>query len=165
MYINIGKVVGSQGKQGEVRVLPLTDFPERFLSMKKVRLFGGGAHRELEVEEARHFKQFIVMKFKGIDDLNDAFSLKENFIQVIRSELVPLPADNYYIFDIIGLAVFTESGLLLGKISEVLKTGANDVYVIETGEKPILLPALKKVVKEIDIKAGRMIVELPEGLL
>ncbi|RJQ30226.1 MAG: 16S rRNA processing protein RimM [Peptococcaceae bacterium] len=165
MYISIGKIIATQGRHGEVRVLPLTDFPERFLNMQHVCLFSGNTHRKLFVEDARLYRQFIVMKFKEIDDMEAAVSLKGSLIQVTRDELVPLPADNYYVFDLIGLTVFTEEGLPLGKVTEVLKTGANDVYIVETGEKPILLPALKSVVQEINLEAGRMTVKLPEGLL
>ncbi|RJQ27144.1 MAG: 16S rRNA processing protein RimM [Peptococcaceae bacterium] len=165
MYISIGKIIGTQGREGEVRVLPLTDFPERFLNMKHVCLFSRNTRRNLFVEAARLYRQFVVMKLKGIDDMEAAVSLKGSLVQVTRDELVPLPSENYYIFEVIGLAVFTEEGLPLGKVSEVLKTGANDVYIIETGEKPILIPALRKVVTEIDLKAGRMTVKLPEGLL
>lgn len=164
-YIRIGKILKPQGNRGALRVLPLTDFPERFQKMQRVRVLTGGTRRELLIENAYPYKKFIIMKFKQVEDMNSAEALKGGYLEVPREELVDLPEDSFYIFDIVGLKVYDSSGKYLGEITDVLQTGANDVYVAENGGKPLLIPALKQVVRKIDLTGGRMLVELPEGLL
>jgi len=164
-YILIGKILKTQGHRGAVRILPLTDYPERFKEMSRVRVSVKGSRRELSIEEAVPHKKFFIVKFKEVDDMNAAEELKGALLEVTREELVPLPKDSFYIFDIVGLNVYNTGGQHLGEITEVIQTGANDVYVLETGGKPLLIPALKQVVKEIDLPGRRMVVELPEGLV
>jgi 16S rRNA processing protein RimM len=158
--IAIGKAVAPHGVRGDVRVVPLTDFPDRFLTMKKVRLEDG---RVLDIESAKYHKQFVLLKFRGLDDRNAVENLRGKLLMVDRDGLVKLPAGHYYIFDIIGLKVFDESGAALGTVTDVLATGANDVYIAEQeGQKPLLIPALKDVVREIDVPGGRITVRLQE---
>lgn len=165
-YISIGKVVNTQGHRGAVRVLPLTDFPERFETMSVVQVYHLGRRRAFHIEETGRHKKFIIIKFKEVADMNAARELKGALLQVTRDELVPLPEDTYYIFDIIGLNVFTVEGRPLGRVRDVLSTGANDVYIVEKEDnKPLLVPALKQVVREIDLAGGRMVVDLPPGLM
>lgn len=164
-YIRIGKILNTQGRRGAVRVLPLTDYPERFEKMGRVRVFIKDSRRELSIEEAYPHKKFFIVKFKEVADMNAAEELKGGLLEITRDELVPLPEDSFYIFDIVGLDVYDSGGECLGEITEVLQTGANDVYVVETGGKPLLIPALKQVVREIDLPGRRMVVELPEGLV
>lgn len=163
-YISIGKILNTQGRHGAVRVLPLTDYPERFGEMSRVSVFVKGFRRALSIEEAYSYKKHIVMKFKEVPDINAAKELKGGLLKITRDELVALPKDSFYIFDIVNLDVYDSAGRRLGKISEVLQTGANDVYVVETGGKPLLIPALKQVVREVDLTGRRMVVELPKGL-
>lgn len=163
-YIAIGKIVNTHGINGEVRVLPLTDFPERFSGMGRVLVATPTGQRELNIEHIRPHSKFVMIKFREVPDLSTAQALKGGLLQVTRDELVALPPGSYYIFDIVGLLVYTSSGEFLGKVTEVLQTGANDVYIVETGAKPVLVPAIKEVVKEIDLDARRIVVELPEGL-
>lgn len=161
-FITIGKAVAPHGVRGDVRVVPLTDFPERFSSLKTVRLDDG---RVLTVEGAKYHKQFVLLKFRGLDDRNAVEPIKGKLLQVGRADLVPLPEGHYYIFDIIGLEVFDEAGASLGRVADVLATGANDVYITEReGSKPLLIPAIKEVVRSIDIPGGRMVVKLQEEL-
>jgi 16S rRNA processing protein RimM len=162
--IRIGKILKSQGHRGAVRVLPLTDFPERFQDMKRVRVKLQDSMADYTIEEVKPHGKFLAIKFKEILDMDAAEKLKGSFIEVTRQELVPLQEGSYYIFDIIGMNVFNHDGRPLGKITDVLQTGANDVYVVETEGRPLLIPALKQVVKEIDLPGRRMLVELPEGL-
>ena len=159
--VTIGKIVAPHGVRGDVRVVPLTDFPDRFLKLKEVLLDDG---QVLTVQQAKFHKQFILLKFAGFDDMEAAERLRGKKIQVCREEAVSLPEGNYYIFDIIGLKVYTVDGEYLGTVTDVLQTGSNDVYVTERPQedKPLLIPALKKVVLNIDIKAGRMTVKLQE---
>jgi len=163
-YITVGKILKNQGNKGAVRVLPLTDYPERFENMSRVRVSVKGSRRELNIEQAYLQKKFIIIKFKEVTNLKEAEELKGGFLVVTREELVPLSEGSFYIFDIVGLKVYDRGGKLLGEIKEVMQTGANDVYVVATGGKPILIPALKQVVREIDLQGRRMVVAMPEGL-
>ena len=130
--IVIGKIGAPQGVRGEVRLIPLTDFPERFKTLKTA-LFDDGTR--LEIESVRYHQQFVLLKFKGLDDRNAIEPLKNKLLQIERKDLIPLPEGHYHIFDIIGLSVYNEQDEYLGKISDVLQTGSNDVYVVEQKEK------------------------------
>ena len=156
----IGKIAAPHGVRGEVRIVPLTDFPERFENLKSVFLEDDS---KLEVEFVKHNNKFIIIKFKNINSRNDIEVYNGKLLMLNRSEIPSLPEGEYYNFDIIGLEVIDDKGVKLGKISEILKTGSNDVYVVDA-EKQILIPALKKVVKEININDGFMKVELLEEL-
>jgi 16S rRNA processing protein RimM len=156
----IGKIGAPHGVRGDVRVIPLTDFPDRFHQLKTVYTDDGA---KLTVESARFHKQFVLVKFRGIDTMNDTEPLRGKLIKVRREDAVVLPEGHYYFFDIIGLSVYTETGEHLGDITDILQTGSNDVYVAERkNEKPLLIPALKEVVLQIDIPGKKMIVRLQE---
>lgn len=158
--IVIGKIGAPQGVRGEVRVTPLTDFPERFRELKTALLDDGTS---LPIESVRYHQQFVLLKFRGMDNRNDIEHLRGKLIKVERKDLVQLPAGHYYIFDIVGLEVYTEEDEYLGKVTDVLETGSNDVYIVEQKDKqPLLIPALKSVVLQIDIPSGKMIVKLQE---
>lgn len=160
--ITIGKIVAPHGVRGDVRIIPLTDFPERFHELKETFVENVG---QLKLESAREHKKFILLKFAGIDSMNDAELLRGKLIKIARQDLVKLPAGQYYIFDIIGLNVFTEEGESLGMITDVLQPGSNDVYVVEQpGKGELLIPAIKEVVKKIDIAGKQMIVKLQEEM-
>jgi len=163
-YITIGKIVNTHGRRGEVRVLPLTDFPERFRETARVRAATAAGRLTLTIEKAFPHQKYFVVKFKEVPDMNAAQALKGSLLQVTRDELVQLPEGSFYIFDIIGLSVYDSTGAFLGEVADIIRTGSNDVYVVETGSKPILVPALKQVVKEVALSDRRMVVELPEGL-
>jgi len=164
-YIGIGKILKAQGHHGAVRVLPLTDHPERFKKMRRVRVSLKGTGRDFSIEEACPHKNFYIVKFKEVADMNAAEELRGGVLEVARDELYPLPEGSYYIFDIVGLKVFDTGGAFLGEVTDVLQTGANDVYVVDTEGKPLLIPALRRVVREIDLPGRQMVVELPEGLV
>lgn len=158
--IVIGKIGAPQGVRGEVRVIPLTDFPERFRELKTALLDDGTS---LPIASVRYHQQFVLLKFRGMDNRNDIEHLRGRLIKVERKDLVQLPDGHYYIFDIIGLEVYTEEEEYLGKVTDVLETGSNDVYIVEQKDKqPLLIPALKSVVLQIDIPSGKMIVKLQE---
>ena len=158
--ISIGKIVAPHGVRGDVRVIPLTDFPERFKILKSVQLDNGVI---LEVEHVKYHKQFVLIKFRGLNSMNEVEKLRNSVLKVERKDAFPLPAGHYYQFDIIGLNVYTIDDDHLGVITDILQTGSNDVYVTEKGgEKPLLIPALKDVVKVIDIEKGKMVVQLLE---
>ncbi|MDU4959937.1 MAG: ribosome maturation factor RimM [Sporomusaceae bacterium] len=157
--IIIGKIVAPHGVRGDVRVNPLTDFPERFLTMKQVL----AGEQLLPLESAKMHKQFLLLKFGGRDDRNAVEELRGRLLYVPRSETVPLPAGEYYIFDLIGMDVYTTDGRAIGKVAEVLATGSNDVYVVERPSgRPLLVPALKTIVAELDTAAKRMVIADPQ---
>ena len=156
----IGKISAPHGVRGEVRIVPLTDFPERFENLKTVFLEDDS---KMELESVKFSNKFIIAKFKNINSRNDIEIFNGKLLMLNRSDIPSLPEGEYYNFDIIGLEVIDDKGSKLGKITEVLKTGSNDVYVVE-GKKQILVPALKKVVKEINLTDGLMKVELLEEL-
>lgn len=161
--IIIGKIVGTHGNKGVLKVHPITDFPDRFLGMESITVELGGIQRTYTIEKSDLYRRHILLKLAGIPDMNAAEALKGAYVKVAREELAELPEGSYYIFDIVGLKVYEAEGEPVGVVEDVIRTGANDVYVVNTGKGPLLVPALKDVVKEIDIKGGRMVVnfEMP----
>lgn len=158
--ITIGKIVGTFGHRGMLKLLPLTDFPDRFLEMDEVVLELNGKQQVYHILEAKYYQSRILLKFKEISDLSGAETLRGALIKISRDELTTLPEGSYYIFDIIGLKVYTPDGAFIGVVEDLIQTGSNDVYVVGNENKgPLLVPALKEVVKELDIKGGRMVVD------
>jgi len=158
--IVIGKIGAPQGVRGEVRIIPLTEFPERFKNLKVAVLDDGTS---LPVESVRYHQQFVLLKFTGLNNRTAVEHLRNKLIKIEREDLMPLPEGHYHIFDMIGLTVYNEQQECLGKISDILQTGSNDVYVVEQRDKqPLLIPGLKTVVMEIDIPGGKMVVKLQE---
>lgn len=144
-----------------MRIIPLTDFAERFAQMKEVMV----GDELLHIESCKYHKQHVLMKFREYPSREEAARLTGRLLTVDRSEAVPLEEGEYYTFDIIGLAVYDKDGKELGRVENVLRTGSNDVYQarrIDGGE--LLIPALKAVVREIDVPGGRMVVDMPEEI-
>lgn len=164
--IAVGEVLGTQGNKGEVKVASLTDTFERWLELKRVFTIDERGPQALILETVRSFKGLVVVKFRGFDDISAAQVLSGNFLWLPEAERPNLPPDRFYVDQIIGLKVETLTGRLLGTLEQVLFTGGNDVYVLRGGEDgEILLPALKSVVRFIDLEARVMRVELPPGLV
>lgn len=163
-YFRIGKIINTQGLKGEVRVLPLTDDVKRFDDAKFV-FIDDQKLIKTDVEHVRYQKDLVIIKFKNIDTIEDAEKLKNTYILIDRKNAIKLSNDRYFVCDIIGLLVYSTDDCFYGEITDVIQTGSNDVYVVKNHNKEILIPALKTVVKEIDINNGRMVVELPEGLI
>ncbi|MCR5559829.1 MAG: ribosome maturation factor RimM [Schwartzia sp.] len=160
--IVIGKIGAPHGVHGELKVVPITDYPERFKGMKKVFV----DDESMDIKSVRYQNDRILMMFSGYDSREKAATLTGRMLSVERTEAVPLEEDEYYTFDILGLNVETEDGKALGRVVDVLQPGSNDVYVVESpdSDEPILIPALKSVVKKISIADGKMIVKLQEVL-
>jgi 16S rRNA processing protein RimM len=159
--LTIGQVVGAFGVHGELKVQIETDFPERFKTLKRVFI---GAD-EWEVEQGRPHKDMVLIKLKGVDTPEHAQTFARHSVEVALSDAVPLPAGKFFLYQIIGLHVETIEGETLGDVTQVLRTGANDVYIVTAANgKEILLPAIPQVIKQIDVEHGKMIVELMEGL-
>ncbi|KKM11866.1 hypothetical protein SY88_06710 [Clostridiales bacterium PH28_bin88] len=164
--VTVGRITATQGHRGEVRVYPLTDFPERFNRLEKVIVNQHGSTRELAVEAARKHQNVIVLKFREVTTMDEAETLRDALVQIDEKDVVPLPPGHYYIFQLVGLPVYSMSGELLGRLVDVQQTGANDVYLVksDTSGEEIFVPALKEVVKCIDLEQGKIMVELPPGL-
>lgn len=157
----IGKVGAPHGLRGEVRVIPLTDFPERFESLREV--FVG--ERVFHVEHVHYHRQFVLLTLAECTSREAAAKLTGELLRVAREDAAPLAEGEFYTFDIIGLAVLDMAGERLGEVANVLKTGSNDVYVVKKPDgAELLVPALKKVVREIDITGGFLRVDLQEEL-
>jgi len=163
--ISIGEITTTQGHRGEVRVLPLTDFPERFRVDSCLVMEKAGQTRMLTIEKIRPQKNLLIIKFKEIPDMNSAEEIKGGVLKITRDELMELPKDTFYIFDIIGMKVETEEGQNLGTIKDIIKTGSNDVYVVAGETKQYLIPALKDIVRSIDKDQKVMVIKPLDGLL
>lgn len=164
-YISIGRIAKSFGVNGEVVVDSLTDSGTRFESLREVYLLAHGTREKLSVENVRPFDKRFIVKFGDIADRDGAEKLSGSYIQIERKNVAPLPDGRHYIFELIGLDVFTEDGTSLGKVMGIIQTGENDVYEIRGPGGEILLPATKEVVKEVDIAGARIVVKLIPGLL
>ena len=159
----IGKIVNTHGVKGEVRVLPSTDDVKRFGKLKEVKV-ENRTMTTYEIETVRYHKNFVLLKFKGIDTMNEAELLKNSLLKIDRKDALPLKKDEYYQCDLYGLRVLTDTGRDLGKLTDILMTGSNDVYVVRNEEKEILIPAIKQCILKVDLEAGEMLVHLLEGL-
>ena len=164
--LQVGVISSTHGVRGEVKVFPTTDDVQRFKKLKKVILDTGREHMPLEVESVKFFKQFAILKFKGIDNINDIEKYKGKSLLVDREHAVKLRKDEYFIADMIGLTVFTDDGQEFGVMKDVLETGANDVYVIDSQKHgEVLVPAIKQCILDVDVEHGRMVIHLMEGLV
>ncbi len=163
--LQVGAITSTHGIRGEVKVFPTTDDPARFKKLKKVILDTGKEELELEIKSVKFFKQFVILGFRGIDNINDIEQYKKATLWVERKDAIPLEENEYYIADLIDLEVVTEEGESLGIISDVMQTGANDVYVVATpDEKELLIPAIKSCILKVDFEANKMTVHLLDGL-
>ena len=167
-YFRIGIFSSTHGIRGEIKVYPTTDSPARFSSLKKVILETPKERLELEAEKARFSKGMVILKFKGIDNINDIERYKGASLFVAREDAAPLEENSYYIADLLGCRVETEDGRFLGTLQQVMPTGANDVFVVKDLTRPdskeYLLPNIKACVQRIDPEAGLILVHMMPGL-
>ena len=164
--LQVGVIASTHGVRGEVKVFPTTDDAKRFKRLKEVILDTGKEWITLEIEGVKFFKQFVILKFKGIDNIDDVQKYRQKSIYVTRQNAVRLGRDEYFIADLMGLRVVDEEGQELGVLKEVMETGANDVYVIEmTDGRELLLPAIKQCVLQVSVEEGFVKVHILEGLL
>lgn len=164
--LKVGVITTTHGVRGEVKVYPTTDEPERFLDLDYVLLDTGKELRRLDIKNVRFFKNLVILKFDGIDNINDIEKYKGHDLWIPREEAQELDEDEYYIADLLGMKVLLEDGSEFGTLKDVMETGANDVYIvnsIEHGE--VLLPAIKECILDVDIESGTMTVHLMKGLL
>lgn len=164
--LQVGVITSTHGVRGEVKVFPTTDDPARFKKLKKVILDTGKENLELEVAGVKFFKNMVILKFKEFDNINDVEKYRQKSLYVTRENAVKLKKNEYFIADLIGLAVRTDEDEELGELTDVLQTGANDVYAVRMADgEEVLIPAIKDCIKEVDVEAGRMTVHLLPGLI
>ncbi len=164
-YLELGQIVNVKGLKGEVKVNSFTDDNTKFERIPKVFLKRKENLTEYEIEKVGYAKNQVIIKFKGINTVEEAETLRNSYIVVDREIFGELPEGVYYIADLIGLDVYTESNEYLGKVDDIFSTGSNDVYVVkdELGKQK-LLPGIDEVIKQIDLELGKIIVNLIEGL-
>ena len=164
-YLELGQIVNVKGLKGEVKVNSFTDDNTKFERIPNVFIKQKGNLKEYSIEKVGYSKNQVIIKFKGVDTVEESETLRNSFIVVDREIFGELPEGVYYIADLLGLDVYTEDGTHLGKVDDIFSTGANDVYVVkdELG-KQRLLPGIDEVIKHIDIESGKIIVNLIEGL-
>lgn len=164
--LQVGILSSTHGVRGEMKIFPTTDDINRFKRNRDYILETATGNLDVRVTGVKFFKQFVILKFEGFDTLNDILPYKGCRLLVNRQHAVRCAKDEYFIADLIGLSVADEDGTQLGILTDVLQTGANDVYAVtkEDGKK-ILLPAIKECILDVDIEAGRVLVHIMPGLL
>jgi len=164
-YLELGQIVNVKGLKGEVKVNSYTDDNNKFKKLPKVYVKKNSSIKEFKIEKVGFIKNQVIIKFKGIDKVEDAETLRNSYILVDREDLEALPEGVYYIADLIGLSVYTEDNDYLGKVDDIYNTGSNDIYVIKDDlGKQRLLPGIDEVIKKVDIDSGKIIVNLIKGL-
>ncbi len=162
-YIKVGKIVNTHGVKGCMKVLALTDDLERFDELDYV--YTEIDNKKRKINNVWYRKGMVYLELEGINNMDDAMKLKESFISIEEGQLRELPNDTYYIFELEGLEVYSTEGEYIGKIKEVFQTGANDVYEVKSKVNTYYIPAIKDVVKEVNIKDKKVIINVIEGLL
>ena len=164
-FLQVGVISSTHGIRGEVKVFPTTDDPARFKKLKIVLLDTGKELTELEVQAVKFFKQFVILKFRGIDNRNDIEIYKGKSLLVPREDAVELEENEYYIADLIGMEVVTDEGEF-GILRDVMETGANEVYIIDSKEHgEVLIPAIRDCILDVDVENRRMKIRLMDGLI
>ena len=164
--LQVGIITATHGLKGEVKVYPTTDDPGRFRRLKKVILDNGKVSVDLEIESVKYFKQFVILKFKGLDDIEQVEKYRKASLYVTRDKAVRLKKDEFFIADLIDMKVVNEDGSPLGTLRDVITTGANDVYEVALDEGgTVLIPAIKECILDVDVENAVMRVHLLEGLL
>ena len=164
-FLRVGVISSTHGVRGEVKVYPTTDDVNRFKELKKVILDTGREYLNLEISGVKFFKNMVILKFKGIDNINDIEKYKGKDLLVSREDAVALGENENYVADLIDLKVVTDEGEVLGYLTEVMETGANDVYVVETEDgRELLLPAIRDCILDVDLEEEVMTVHVLKGL-
>ena len=164
--LRVGVISSTHGVRGEVKVFPTTDDVHRFDDLKEVILDAGKEQIPLEIEHVKYFKNMVILKFKGYDNINDIEKYKSRDLLVTRDQAVELGPDEYFISDLIGLNVITDEAVSLGTVKDVMETGANDVYVVEMKNgRELLLPVIRDCILDIDLEKKQITVHILDGLM
>lgn len=165
-FIVIGHIGKPHGIQGALSVTLLTDYPEQFHTLQQIYIEHSAAHKELfEIASAKIQKNKVILQLQGINTRNQAEEMVGRYIVLPRESCRELPDDTYYIFDLIGITVRTDDGAVIGKIEDIMEMPANDVYVVRNEDREYLIPAIKDVIKKIDMASREMLITPLEGLL
>lgn len=166
-YFDIGQIVNHFGIKGMLKVNPFTDDISKFETLDCILLEKDNKLIEVQIEEVKYSKNQVLLKIKGIDSIEEAEKYRNCYLKIARKDAKKLPKNTYFIADLIGITVYTEEGTLLGKVDDIYNSGASDIYVVkdEKTGKQVLLPAIKEVIKEIDIEQEKMTVHLIKGLI
>jgi len=164
-FLQVGIIAATHGIRGEAKIFPTTNDANRYDDLKQVLLDTGKRRLPLEIQSVKYFKKFVIVKFKGIDHINDMEQYKGKSLFVSRADAVKLEEDEYFIADLLGLKVITDEGLK-GTLKDVIETGANDVYVVDFADVGlVLIPAIKACILDVNMTDGVMQVHLLEGLI
>lgn len=165
-YLEIGQIVNTFGIKGQVKIVPFTDDITRFDELKEIYVEKKNELKLFQIEQVNYKKNMVILKLKGIETVEEAEKLRNCYLKIDRKDAKKLPKDTYFIVDLIGLDVYTDEGKLLGKVDDIYNAGSSDIYVVkdELG-KQILLPAIKDVLKEVDLENQKIIVHLIKGLV
>ena len=164
--LEVGQIVNTFGINGFVKVYPYVDDVSRFDNLKKVHIKSKKEEKELQIEDVKYQKNMVLVKFKGIDKIEDAEKLRNSYIEIDRADAIPLEEGQYFIADLLGLDVYLDTGEKLGILDDIYNSGSSDIYVVknELG-KQFLLPYIDDVVKQINLEEGKIIVHIIEGLI
>ena len=164
--LKVGVITTTHGVRGEVKVFPTTDDAERFLDIEYVLLDTGKELRRLNIQNVKFFKNLAILKFEGVDNINDIEMYKGRDLWIPREEAQELGEDEYYVADLIGMDVLLENGEKFGVLRDVMETGANDVYIIDTNAHgEVLVPAIRECIQDIDLEKNTMTIHLMKGLI
>lgn len=163
--LRVGVISSTHGVRGEVKVFPTTDDAKRFKKLKNVVLDSKPEPMTLNIESVKFFKNMVILKFKEFNNINEIEKYKGKDLLIHREQAVKLGPDENFIADLIGLSVVTDQGEAFGVLKDVLKTGANDVYVIQGKDKEYLFPAIKECIRKVDLESGTVTVHIMDGLL
>ncbi len=163
--IQVGQIVNTRGIKGEIKIYPLTDDPARFYDLETLWINHKDSFLNFEIQAVSIHKNMVFLKLKGIDDINEAEKYKNDYVLIDRKDAIPLEEDQYFIFDLIGCDVRTLEGQYVGKVTDVLQTAANDIYVVKDKDKEALIPAVAQFVKKVDIEEKCILIDPIEGLI
>ena len=165
-FIMVGKVVSTQGNKGEIKVLPLTDSTDRFKKLTSIFIRNNIDRKTLKIEKIRIKENMVILKIENIENIKEAKMIVGSYLEVKRENAVKLTKDTYFVFEIIGLEVYNKNNIFLGKVENVISTGSNDVYVVKSKDKEeLFIPAIREVVKNIDLEKKRITINMVDGLI
>lgn len=165
-YFELGQIVNTFGIKGMVKVKPFTDNIEQFEELEKIYIKNKSGKKEYQIEEVKYHKQMVLIKFKGIENPEEAELLRNSYVLINRKDAKPLEEGTYYIVDLLESEVYTDEDVLLGKVEDIFNTGSNDIYVVKDDlGKQILLPGIPDVIKQVDIENKKITVHIIPGLM
>jgi len=165
-FITIGKVVTIQGNKGEIKVLPLTDSTDRFKKLNSIFIRNNINQKALNIEKIKIKENMVILKIKDIENIKEAKLLIGSYLEIEREKAIKLPKDTYFVFEIIGLDVYTKNNIYLGKVDNVISTGSNDVYIVKIEDKEdLFIPAIREVIENIDLGKKRITINMVDGLI